>query len=80
LHLAARLGNIDAIYILYETHDTLTDFKNNLGMTALDIATSDVSDTDLNLTRLYADWYAVIIYLVSYLLTHTLSGKANYRL
>ena len=48
--------------MLYETRNTLTAFKNNRGMTAFDIATSEVSDADLNLTRLYADWYSLIIY------------------
>ena len=28
-------------------------------MTALDIANSEVSDADLNLTRLYADWFSL---------------------
>ncbi len=73
MHLAARLGNIDAVIMLYETRNTLTAFKNNRGMTAFDIATSEVSDADLNLTRLYADWYSLIIYSSQSLLTYLLS-------
>jgi len=62
-HVAARLGLMDFVELLYSVSTDLQrkrlflDEKNKEGFTALDIASMPVLATELDLTRKYSSWH-----------------------
>lgn len=58
LHVAARLGSLECVKLLYETQNCQLEVRNNHNETAVDIAKSAVCEEDLAVTKLYRTWVA----------------------
>lgn len=55
-HIAARIGNIEILKILYETRLCNLVIMNNNYQLAIDIADEAPSDQDVNLLHLFGEW------------------------
>lgn len=55
-HIAARVGNVEILSILYKTGMCNLQIRNNLNQSAVDIALDIPNDTDVNLLHLFGEW------------------------
>lgn len=56
VHVAARLGYIDLLRLLYDTKKCILILKNKINQTAVDIARSEVELSNLHVLKLFAEY------------------------